>query len=607
MFRYQPIVYGWIRIVKLFFVPIKLGQIGGAMSSKERPTGHRSGEWFASTGKNGFLHRSWMRNQGFAPDLFDGRPVIGIGTTWSEFTPCNAHLQRVAESVKRGVWEAGGFPLEFAAMSLGEPVMRPTTMLYRNLLAMEVEELIRANPMDGVVLLSGCDKTTPGMLMGAASVDIPTLMMTGGPMLNGKFRGKDIGSGTDVWKFAEDVRAGTMSLEEFAEAEACMSRSAGHCMTMGTASTMASVTEALGMQLPGSAAIPAVDSRRYALAQIAGRRIVKMVEEDLKVSDILTREAFENAIRITAAIGGSTNAVVHLLAIAGRVGIDLPLKDFDTLASDVPVLVNLMPSGKYLMEDFYYAGGLPAVMNELGNMIHRDHVTVTGKTVAENIAGIKNWNEDVITPISKPFQNDGGGTVVLYGSLAPNGAVLKVSAASPHLLKHRGKALVFSQIEDYVDVSDDDNLDVDENSIIVIQHAGPRGYPGFPEVGNVSIPRKLLKRGITDMIRISDARMSGTAFGTVVLHVAPEAALGGPLALVQNGDEIELDVLNRRLDLMVSPEELAERKKKWSPPPAPATRGWERLYYDHVTGADTGVDLDFLVGKSGSAVGRHSH
>jgi len=425
MFRYQPIVYGWIRIVKLFFVPIKLGQIGGAMSSKERPTGHRSGEWFASTGKNGFLHRSWMRNQGFAPDLFDGRPVIGIGTTWSEFTPCNAHLQRVAESVKRGVWEAGGFPLEFAAMSLGEPVMRPTTMLYRNLLAMEVEELIRANPMDGVVLLSGCDKTTPGMLMGAASVDIPTLMMTGGPMLNGKFRGKDIGSGTDVWKFAEDVRAGTMSLEEFAEAEACMSRSAGHCMTMGTASTMASVTEALGMQLPGSAAIPAVDSRRYALAQIAGRRIVKMVEEDLKVSDILTREAFENAIRITAAIGGSTNAVVHLLAIAGRVGIDLPLKDFDTLASDVPVLVNLMPSGKYLMEDFYYAGGLPAVMNELGNMIHRDHVTVTGKTVAENIAGIKNWNEDVITPISKPFQNAGGGTVVLYGSLAPNGAVEK--------------------------------------------------------------------------------------------------------------------------------------------------------------------------------------
>jgi dihydroxy-acid dehydratase len=472
---------------------------------------------------------------------------------------------------------------------------------------MEVEELIRANPMDGVVLLSGCDKTTPGMLMGAASVDIPTLMMTGGPMLNGKFRGKDIGSGTDVWKFAEDVRAGTMSLEEFAEAEACMSRSAGHCMTMGTASTMASVTEALGMQLPGSAAIPAVDSRRYALAQIAGRRIVKMVEEDLKVSDILTRQAFENAIRVNAAIGGSTNAVVHLLAIAGRAGIDLPLKDFDTLAADVPVLVNLMPSGKYLMEDFYYAGGLPAVMNELGNMIHRDHVTVTGKSVAENIAGIKNWNEDVITPVSKPFQNAGGGTVVLYGSLAPNGAVLKVSAASPHLLKHRGKALVFSQIEDYVDVSDDDSLDVDENSIIVVQHAGPRGYPGFPEVGNVSMPRKLLERGITDMIRISDARMSGTAFGTVVLHVSPEAAVGGPLALVQTGDEIELDVENRRLELLVSPEELAERRKKWSPPPATVTRGWERLYYDHVNQADTGADLDFLVGKTGSAVGRHSH
>jgi dihydroxy-acid dehydratase len=471
---------------------------------------------------------------------------------------------------------------------------------------MDVEESIRANPIDGVVLMCGCDKTTPSLVMGACSVDLPTLVISGGPMMKGKFKGKDIGT-SDVWRFAEAYKLGELTQKEFVEAEACMTRTPGHCAVMGTASTMATMVEALGLSLPQNAAIPAADVRRKVLAQHSGRRIVEMVNEDQKISKVLTRQAFENAIRITAAIGGSTNAVVHLLAIAGRVGIDLPLKDFDTLASDVPVLVNLMPSGKYLMEDFYYAGGLPAVMNELGNMIHRDHVTVTGKTVAENIAGIKNWNEDVITPISKPFQNAGGGTVVLYGSLAPNGAVLKVSAASPHLLKHRGKALVFSQIEDYVDVSDDDNLDVDENSIIVIQHAGPRGYPGFPEVGNVSIPRKLLKRGITDMIRISDARMSGTAFGTVVLHVAPEAALGGPLALVQNGDEIELDVLNRRLDLMVSPEELAERKKKWSPPPAPATRGWERLYYDHVTGADTGVDLDFLVGKSGSAVGRHSH
>jgi dihydroxy-acid dehydratase len=567
----------------------------------------RSSEWFAGTGKNGFIHRSWMRNQGFAPDLFDGRPVIGIGSTWSEFTPCNAHLNRVAESIKRGIWEAGGFPLEFPAMSLGEPIMRPTTMLYRNLLAMEVEESIRANPMDGVVLLAGCDKTTPGMLMGAASVDIPTLMMTGGPMLNGKFRGKDIGSGTDVWKFAEEVRAGTMTEDEFAEAETCMARSAGHCMTMGTASTMASVTEALGMQLPGSAAIPAVDSRRYALAQIAGRRIVEMVKEDLKLSKILTRKAFENAIKINAAVGGSTNAVVHLLALAGRVGVPLKLQDFDALARDIPVVVNLMPSGKYLMEDFFYAGGIPVVMAELGELIHRDHITVSGKTVAENIEKAKNWNEEVITPTATPFQVAGSGTVVLTGSLAPDGAVLKISAASPHLLKHRGKARVFSTVEEYNAAADDMNMEIEANDIIVLQYAGPKGYPGFPEVGNVSMPRKLLALGITDMIRISDARMSGTAFGTVILHVAPEAAVGGPLALVETGDEIELDVANRRLDLLVSPEILAARRDNWRAPQGGPTRGWSKLYIDHVMQANHGADLDFLVGSSGSNVGRHSH
>ncbi|CAB4343106.1 unannotated protein [freshwater metagenome] len=577
------------------------------MSEDKNKGKRRSSEWFADTGKNGFIHRSWMRNQGFAPDLFDGRPVIGIGSTWSEFTPCNAHLNKVAESIKRGVWEAGGFPLAFPAMSLGEPIMRPTTMLYRNLLAMEVEESIRANPMDGVILLAGCDKTTPGMLMGAASVDIPTLMMTGGPMLNGKFRGKDIGSGTDVWKFADEVRAGTMTEEEFTEAETCMARSAGHCMTMGTASTMASVTEALGMQLPGSAAIPAVDSRRYAMAQIAGRRIVEMVKEDLKLSKILNRHAFENAIRVNAAVGGSTNAVVHLLALAGRVGVKLDLADFDSLARDVPVVVNLMPSGKYLMEDFFYAGGIPVVMAELGNLIHRDHITVTGKTVAENIAKAKNWNEDVITTVAEPFQSAGSGTVVLRGSLAPDGAVLKISAASPHLLKHRGKALVFSTVEEYNIAADDMNMKVEKDDIIVLQHSGPKGYPGFPEVGNVSMPTKLLAQGVFDMIRISDARMSGTAFGTVVLHVAPESAIGGPLALVETGDEIELDVENRRLDLLVSPEVLAQRKAKWKAPTGGPTRGWAKIYVDHVMQANNGADLDFLVGGSGSAVPRHSH
>ncbi|TQS21612.1 IlvD/Edd family dehydratase [Microbispora sp. KK1-11] len=575
------------------------------MSMTNRPL--RSQEWFGAEGRNGFIHRSWMRNQGFADDVFDGRPVIGIATTWSELTPCNAHLHDLAESVKRGVWESGGLPLEFPAMSLGEPLMRPTTMLYRNLLAMEAEELIRANPLDGVVLLSGCDKTTPGLLMGAASVDLPTLMVTGGPMLNGKFRGRDIGSGTDVWRFTEELRAGRMTAADCAEAEVCMSRSRGHCMTMGTASTMACVTEALGVQLPGAAAVPAVDSRRYALAHAAGRRIVGMVEEDQRLSTVLTREAFENAIRVNAAIGGSTNAVVHLLAIAGRLGVPLSLEDFDTLTADVPMLVNLMPSGTYLMEDFAYAGGLPAVMKEIASLLHLDHVTVSGKSVADNVSGAQCWNREVIGTMEEPFQPAGSGTVVLRGSLAPSGAVLKVSAASPHLLQHTGQALVFDRIEDYIAVADDPELDVTPDTVIVVRNAGPRGYPGFPEVGNVPMPRRLLTEGITDMVRISDARMSGTGYGTCVLHVAPEASVGGPLALVRTGDVIRLDVPTRRLDLLVDRAELERRRAAWQPPRPAADRGWVRLYSEHVLQADRGADLDFLAGGSGSAPPRHSH
>ncbi|WP_405395321.1 IlvD/Edd family dehydratase [Microbispora hainanensis] len=575
------------------------------MSMTNRPL--RSQEWFGAEGRNGFIHRSWMRNQGFADDVFDGRPVIGIATTWSELTPCNAHLRDLAEAVKRGVWESGALPLEFPAMSLGEPVMRPTTMLYRNLLAMEAEELIRANPLDGVVLLSGCDKTTPGLLMGAASVDLPTLMVTGGPMLNGKFRGRDIGSGTDVWRFTEEMRAGRMTAADCAEAEICMSRSRGHCMTMGTASTMACVAEALGVQLPGSAALPAVDSRRYALAQAAGRRIVAMVQEDQRLSTVLTREAFENAIRVNAAIGGSTNAVVHLLAIAGRLGVPLSLEDFDTLTAEVPMLVNLMPSGTYLMEDFAYAGGLPALMKEIASLLHLDHVTVSGKSVADNISGAECWNRDVIGTMDKPFQAAGSGTVVLRGSLAPSGAVLKVSAASAHLLQHTGPALVFDRIEDYVAAADDPDLDVTADTVIVVQNAGPRGYPGFPEVGNMPMPRRLLQEGITDMVRISDARMSGTGYGTCVLHVAPEASVGGPLALVRTGDLVRVDVPSRSLDLLVDEAELERRRAAWQPPQPPATRGWVRLYSEHVLQADKGADLDFLVGGSGSAPPRHSH
>jgi dihydroxy-acid dehydratase len=566
----------------------------------------RSAEWFGLRNRDGFIHRSWMKNQGLPDHLFDGRPVIGICNTWSELTPCNAHFRRIADYVKRGVYEAGGFPLEFPVMSLGETLMRPTTMLFRNLVSMDVEESIRANPIDGVVLLAGCDKTTPALLMGAASCDLPALMISGGPMLNGKFRGRDIGSGTDVWKFSEDVRCGAMSMCDFLEAEACMSRSAGHCMTMGTASTMACVVESLGMGLPMNAAIPAVDSRRYTLAHTAGRRIVEMVKEDLRMSKILTRKAFENAIRVVGAIGGSTNAVIHLLAIAGRIGVDLSLKDWDTLGRNVPCLLNLMPAGKYLMEDFYYAGGLPAILRELGDLIHRDALTVNGKTMGENVAEAPCFNPDVINPATNPFRVNSG-IAVLHGNLCPNGAVLKPSAATPELMKHSGRAVVFDNIEHFYARIDAPDLEVDERSVLVLKNCGPRGYPGMPEVGNMPLPPKILKKGITDMVRISDARMSGTAFGTVVLHVSPEAAAGGVLAVVQEGDMIDLDVSARRLQLNVPDSEIQRRREAWKPPQPVFERGYYKLYFDHVMQADRGADLDFLPGGSGAGVPRDSH
>ena len=566
----------------------------------------RSTKWFGSKDRDGFIHRSWMKNQGRPDHLFDGRPVIGICNTWSELTPCNTHFRQIADHVKRGVYEAGGFPLEFPVMSLGETLMRPTAMLFRNLVSMDVEESIRANPIDGVILLAGCDKTTPALLMGAASCDIPAIMISGGPMLNGKFQGHDIGSGTDVWRFSEDVRRGLMSECDFLEAEGCMNRSAGHCMTMGTASTMASVVEALGIGLPTNAAIPAVDARRYALAHMAGQRVVEMVHKDLRMSKILTRAAFENAIRVVGAIGGSTNAVVHLLAIAGRIGVELTLDDWDRLGRGVPCLVNLMPSGKYLMEDFFYAGGLPAVIEDLGDLIHRDALTVNGKTMGENVAGTRCYNRDVIKPKSEPLTKEGG-LAVLRGNLCPNGAVLKPSAATPELMKHRGRAVVFENIEDFHARIDDPNLEVDETSVMVLKNCGPRGYPGMPEVGNMPLPPKILKRGITDMVRISDARMSGTAYGTAVLHVAPEAAAGGVLGLVENGDWIELNVDERRLQLDVDDTELSRRRQLWKPPATPSDRGYYKLYYEHVMQADRGADLDFLVGGSGVDVTRESH
>ncbi|MEM7533712.1 MAG: IlvD/Edd family dehydratase [Chloroflexota bacterium] len=566
----------------------------------------RSHDWFGRGGTPGFIHRSWMKNQGYPDHEFDGRPVIGICNTWSELTPCNGHFRILAETVKRGVYEAGGFPLEFPVMSLGEPMMRPTTMLYRNLASMDVEETLRANPIDGVVLLTGCDKTTPSTLMGASSVDLPTIVLPGGPMLNGKFRGRDIGSGTDVWKFSDDFRTGKMTLEEYQEAEGCMSRSDGHCMTMGTASSMACMVESLGLTLSGAAAIPAPDARRKRIGHMTGQRIVEMVQEDLKLSDILTRNAIENAIKVNAAIGGSSNFIVHLLAIAGRIGTELTLDDFDALGSHMPMLVNLMPSGDYLMEDFYYAGGLPAVIQELQDELHMEAITVTGKSHAENTARATSYNRDVIASIDKPFK-EAVGIAVLRGNLCEQGSIIKPSAATPELMQHRGPAVVFEDVEDYHERIDDPDLEVDANSVLVLKGIGPRGYPGMPENGNMALPKKILEQGVNDMVRISDGRMSGTAFGTVVLHTAPESAVGGTLALVQNGDMIELDVANRRLHLDVPDDELAQRRAAWQPPVPLADRGYINLYINHVTQADTGADLDFLVGKSGSEVSRDSH
>jgi L-arabonate dehydrase len=572
---------------------------------KSKKKALRSSAWFGKADRDGFAHRSWMKNQGLPQHLFDGRPVIGICNTWSELTPCNAHLRGLAERVKRGVYEMGGFPVEFPVMSLGESNLRPTAMLFRNLASMDVEESIRGNPIDGVVLLAGCDKTTPALLMGAASCDLPTIVVSGGPMLNGRYRGELMGSGTHVWKYSEEVRAGRMSEAEFFEAESAMSRSAGSCMTMGTASTMASMVEALGVALPMNAAIPAVDARRNVLAHMAGRRIVEMVKEDLRLSKILTKAAFRNAIRVNGAIGGSTNAVVHLLAIAGRIGVDLALEDWDKYGRDVPCLVNLMPSGEFLMEEFYYAGGLPAVMKEMGDLLDGKAMTVSGRTVAENVADAACHDRKVIFPIDKPFKRQGG-IAVLRGNLAPDGAILKPSAATPALMKHRGRAVVFENIEHYKARIDDPKLDIDASSVMVLKNCGPKGYPGMAEVGNMGLPAKLLKKGVRDMVRISDARMSGTAYGTVVLHVAPEAAQGGPLALIQDGDMIELDVAKRKLHLDVSDAELKRRRAAWKPAEKPAS-GYQRLYVEHVMQADKGCDLDFLVGSRGAGIPRESH
>ena len=580
----------------------------------DTPRKLRSTEWFGTADKNGFMYRSWMKNQGIPDHEFDGRPIIGICNTWSELTPCNAHFRKIAEHVKRGVSEAGGFPVEFPVFSNGESNLRPTAMLTRNLASMDVEEAIRGNPIDAVVLLTGCDKTTPALLMGAASCDVPAIVVTGGPMLNGKLEGRDIGSGTAVWQLHESLKAGTINLHQFLSAEGGMSRSAGTCNTMGTASTMACMAEALGTSLPHNAAIPAVDSRRYVLAQMSGMRAVEMAREGLTLSKILTRQAFENAIRVNAAIGGSTNAVIHLKAIAGRIGVPLSLEDWTTIGRDTPTLVDLMPSGRFLMEEFYYAGGLPAVLRRLGEhglLPHPDALTVNGHSLWHNVKDAPSHNDEVIRPLSKPLMADGG-IRVLRGNLSPNGAVLKPSAATPALLRHRGRAVVFENLEHYKERIVDESLDVDASSVLVLKRCGPRGYPGMAEVGNMGLPPKLLRQGITDMVRISDARMSGTAYGTVVLHVAPEAAAGGPLAVVRDGDWIELDCDAGRLHLDISDAELADRLANLRAEEAAAQRpgrssGYERLYVDHVLQADEGCDFDFLVGCRGNAVPRHSH
>ena len=566
----------------------------------------RSHDWFGKSDKMGFVHRSWLRNQGYPDDYFRGKPVIGICNTWSELTPCNGHLRDFAEIVKRGVAEAGGFPLEFPVTSLGETIMRPTTMLFRNLASMDVEESIRANPLDGVVLLTGCDKTTPSTVMGACSVDLPTIVVPGGPMLNGRFRGECVGSGSFNWDIKEKQKVGNYSEADILEMEIGVARSQGHCMTMGTASTMACMVEALGLTLPGAAAIPAVDSRKKVMAQLSGRRIVEMVKEDLKISKILTRKAFENAIVINAAVGGSTNFLIHLLAIAGRLGVELNLEDFDKIGSKIPLLVNLKPSGKYLMEDFYYAGGLPVVLKEMKKYLHNDCITVNGKKIGENNAENTCHNTDVIATIDAPLQKEAG-IAVLKGNLCEGGAIIKPSAASKKLMKHRGKAVVFESMEDYHARIDNVDLDIDENSVIVLKGVGPKGYPGMPEVGNVDLPEKLLKKGVSDMVRISDGRMSGTAAGTVVLHVSPESALGGNFAVIKDGDMIELDVEARKLHLDVNEEELTKRKAVWIAPEPLAVRGYVKIYIDHVQQANLGADLDILRGGSGSEVTRDLH
>jgi L-arabonate dehydrase len=565
----------------------------------------RSQQWFGKTGKDGIIYRAWMKNQGIPDYEFQGKPVIGICNTWSELTPCNAHFRELAESVKKGIYEAGGFPVEFPVMSLGETLIKPTAMLYRNLASMDVEESIRANPMDGVVLLCGCDKTTPSLVMGACSVNIPTIVVSGGPMLTGKYNGRDIGT-SDVWRFTDDVKSGVMTEEELNIAEAGLCRSQGHCAVMGTASTMATMVESLGLTLPQNAAIPAADSRRKVLAQLSGRRIVEMVKEDQKLSDILTREAFENAIKVNAAIGGSTNFVIHLIAIAGRIGVPLNLKDFDKLSASVPLLLNLQPSGKYFMEDFYYAGGVPALLKEIDSFLHTGCITANGKTIQENYQNAQCYNRDVIASIDKPFNNTTA-LAVLYGNICEDGAVIKPTAASPHLFQHSGKAVVFEDIEDYKLRIDDPDLPVDENSILILKNVGPKGYPGMPEVGNMTLPLKLLEKGIKDIVRISDGRMSGTGFGTVVLHVSPEATLGGNFSVIENGDLIILDLNARTLNVDLSEEELQRRKDNWKPSPALTDRGYTSMYINYVEQAHLGADLTFLKGGSGSEVTRDSH
>jgi dihydroxy-acid dehydratase len=566
----------------------------------------RSRNWFGKEGKDGVIYRSWMKKQGIPSFEFDsGKPIIGICNTWSEYTPCNSHFRDLAQFVKNGIYEAGGFPVEFPVMSLGETLIKPTAMLYRNLASMDVEESIRANPMDGVVLLCGCDKTTPSLVMGACSVNIPTLVVSGGPMLTGKFRGKNI-STSDVWRFNDEYRSGKMTNDQLKMAEDGLCRSDGHCAVMGTASTMASMVESLGLTLTGNAAIPGPDKMRKVMAQMSGIRIVEMVKENLTMDKILTRQAFENAIKLNAAIGGSTNFVIHLLAIAGRMGVTLSLDDFDIHSKDIPLIANLQPSGEYFMEDMYYAGGLPAVMKTMLHKMNQDCITVTGKTVKENVENAESYNPDVIGTFDKPF-NKISGIVVLKGNLCEDGAVLKPSAASPNLMKHKGKAVVFETIEDYKKRIDDKDLEVDETCVLVLKNVGPKGYPGMPEVGNMGLPPKILNKGIHDMVRISDGRMSGTGFGTVVLHASPEAAAGGNFAVVQTGDIIELDVEKRILKLHVSDEELEKRKKAWKPLPPASDRGYVSMYIKTVEQADKGADLDFLKGGSGSEVTRDSH